>query len=54
MVATVDSGTIPSAVGIGSEERLAAVSAVPGGSWTLTIIVPCGKLAWVATWPLIC
>ena len=30
------------------------MSAVPGGSWTRTIMVPCGRLAWVATWPLIC
>src|SRR5712692_5713353 len=54
MVAIVDRGTTPNGVGIGSKERVAAVSAVPGGSWTRTIMVPCGRLAWVATWPLIC
>src|SRR5260370_35271612 len=54
MVAIVDSGTTPNAVGIGNDERVATVSAVPGGSWTRTIMLPCGRLACVATWPLIC
>src|SRR4029077_13080504 len=50
----VDRGTIPNAVGIGIADRDAAVSAVPGGNWTRTLIVPCGRVACAATWPLIC
>ena len=51
MVASVESGTTPAAVGTGSRASDSAVSAVPGGSWTRTLIVPWGRLACVATWP---
>ena len=51
MVTSDPSGTIPEAVGTGKTARAAALSATPGGSWTRTFIVPCGRLTWAATWP---
>src|SRR5437588_8806730 len=54
IVARVERGTVPIAVGMRRLRRAAGVSAVPGGSWTRTLTGPEGSVAWAATCPLIC